>query len=153
MSRSSLKEIGKRPFFMSTLKRKVLLLYDPPEDITGNFFFTIFPSLSFHRLFLPHFNFHQIHIFLNLHQGKRNSRLTIFFLVENSLLSSYVLFLPIIYEYKFGYDYDRCGSSKYQFFTPSLTAFPHTDGHKEFFLHRIINCFYLLIYLIVLKNK
>ena len=26
------------------------------------------------------------------------------------------------------------------------------DDHKEF-LHRIINCFYLLIYLIVLKNK
>jgi hypothetical protein len=40
----------------------------------------------------------------------------------------------LLYEYKFGYDYDRCGSSKYQFFTPSLTAFPHTDGdgRKEF---------------------
>lgn len=153
MSRSSLKEIGKRPFFMSTLKRKVLLLYDPPEDITGNFFFTIFPSLSFHRLFLPHFNFHQIHIFLNLHQGKRNSRLTIFFwwkiLCFHHISCSCLLCMNINLDTIMTAAGHRNINFSHHLLLPFLTRMVI----RNFFLHRIINCFYLLIYLIVLKNK
>lgn len=142
---------------MSILKRKVCCFMTLPRTLQETFHYFSFSSIpsTFSSAFqLSSDSFFSFSYLLNLHQAKRNSRLTISCVWKTLCFHHISCSCLLLYEYKFGYDYDRCGSSKYQFFTPSLTTFPHTngDGRKEF-LHRIINCFYLLIYLIVLKNK
>lgn len=80
MSRSSPKENREETVFYEYIKEKSFVALWPSRGHYRklfSLFFHLFHSIGF--FFRISTFFHQIHIFLNLHQGKRNSRLTFFF--------------------------------------------------------------------------
>ena len=134
-----------------------MLLYDPPEDITENFFslfFFLFHSIDF---FFRISTFIRFIFFLFLVSFKSTSRQREIHALQflwkilcfHHISCSCLLCMNINLDTIMTAAGHRNINFSHHLLLPFLTR---CDDHKEF-LHRIINCFYLLIYLIVLKNK